>query len=427
MLAYRGGASVLAVALVGLSTTPPVSAAAAAAPAAATARLRSLDGLLMVAHGTRRSGAMVMQTLLVTDTGSIPLAVPMSLHRRLVELAGPRVNARGTTSGRSFAVTTLSTATGARVAHVAAASPRANTRTPKVMRIAVVLMRFPGSNAGATKAAVKAPTFGARKSVANWFSQTSGKQVKVTGTVFGYYPGVRTCDLGSQMVAGAVAAAKDGYVASKFDHLVVVEPAQDCGFGGIGWVGQNGVFLNGDVTPGVMEHELGHNLGLWHAGAYACGSNAIATSCLAEYGDPSDVMGSPYLNHGYNAEHKHRIGWIPAVEVRTVSTGTQTITLTASEDPLVAGSIQLIHLRAADGTMYSIDKRASIGYDAGLSGVWIRRVAAANTVDTALVRSSAYTPGSTFTDLIHHVTVKTLTDGLSKATVRVCVGVCKAE
>lgn len=295
------------------------------------------------------------------------------------------------------------------------------------MRIAVVLLRFPGAQAGVTKAAVKASTFGAKRSVANWFSQTSGKQVKVTGTVFGYYPGVRTCDIGTQLTAGALAAAKGGYVASKFDHLVVIEPAQDCGFSGIGWVGQNGVFLNGEATPGVMEHELGHNLGLWHAGAYACGSRTIANSCLSEYGDPSDVMGSPYLNHGYNAEHKHRIGWIPAAEVRTVSTGTQTITLTASEDPLVAGSVQLIHLRAADGTMFSIDKRASIGYDAGLSGVWIRRVSAADTVDTALVRSSAYTRGSTFTDLLHHVTVKTLTDGLSKATVRVCVGACKPQ
>ena len=45
-------------------------------------------------------------------------------------------------------------------------------------------------------------------------------------------------------------------------------------------------------------------------------------------------MGDPSLNHGYSAEHKYMLGWIPASEVRTVTTGTATIALTASENPL---------------------------------------------------------------------------------------------
>ena len=360
---------------------------------------------------------MVMQAALRTASGYVHLALSPSQHAAALALAGERVQVNGALRPDGFAAS--------RVSRVAGTRDAASARSPKVMRIAVVVLHLPGSTAvPASKAAVWQSTFGKKRSVRSWYSQTSGRQVVVTGTVYGVYAGVRGCDLSAQLAAGAAAAAKHGYVASNFDHLVVIEPAQGCGFGGIGWVGSNGVFLNGSATPGVMEHELGHNLGLWHAGAYACGAQAVSTGCLAEYGDPTDVMGSPYLGHGYNAEHKHQIGWIPASEVRTVAAGTTTITLTASEDPLVARSTELIHVRAADGTIYSIDKRSSIGYDAGLSGVWIRRLSATSTVDTALVRERAYTTGSTFTDAVRHVTIKTLTDGASEAKVRVCVGAC---
>ena len=186
------------------------------------------------------------------------------------------------------------------------------------------------------------------------------------------------------------------------------------------------MFLNGSTTPGLMEHELGHNLGLWHAGRFACGAAPFSAKCLNVYGDPTDVMGDPYSNHGYSAEHKYALGWIPDAEVRTVTSGTQTIPLTASEDPLVAGSIELIHVRATDGTLYAIDRRASVGYDAGLSGVWIRRVASMSTDDTELVRGDALGAGAAFTDLVHHVTIKTVSDSGPRASVRVCVGPCAA-
>ena len=217
--------------------------------------------------------------------------------------------------------------------------------------------------------------FGATNSVANWYAQTSGGQVGVTGTVYGYYDGVRSCDLATELRVAAAAASHDGYVASNYTNLVVYTPDQGCNFSGIAWIGANGVFLNGTAAPGVIEHELGHNLGLLHAGAYRCATGSMSAACLVDYGDPTDVMGDPTLDHGYSAEHKYQLGWIPASEVRTVTTGTQTIALTASENPLVAGSTELIHVRAADGTLFAIDRRASVGYDVGLSGVWIRDVA----------------------------------------------------
>jgi hypothetical protein len=397
-----------------------VASAAYSAAGASASSVQVLVGQLMVAHGDSFDGGpMVMLTELRTTSGVVPLSVPASEHSRTLALAGEQVQVSGSRLARAFSVTGLSGApTPAGTAHAVSAAAGS-------MRIAVVLMRLAGSSVQpVTKASVQASTFGATKSVADWYAQGSGGQVSVTGTVYGYYAGVSSCDLATQLAAGAAAAKKDGYVASNYDHLVVYTPDQGCGFAGMGWIGNNGVFLNGTITPGVMEHELGHNLGLMHAGVYACGASPLSASCLIEYGDNTDVMGNPYDNHEYSAQHKFALGWIPASEVRTVAGGTETIALTASEHPVVAGSTELIHVQGANGVLYAIDRRASVGYDTGLSGVWIRRVATVNSDDTEVVRSSALPAGSSFVDAAHQITITTVSDTGSTASVRVCVGAC---
>jgi hypothetical protein len=316
-----------------------------------------------------------------------------------------------------------------RTTRIAAATTATSLATavaaPRAMRIAVVMLRLPGSNVEpVTQASMRATMFGTTNSVADWYSQMSGHQVTVTGTVYGYFDGVKSCALADQTRVAAAAAASAGYVATDYDHLVVYAPSQVCGFKGMGWVGANGVFLNGATSRGVIEHEIGHNLGLLHAGAYDCGGAAPAASCLVDYGDPTDVMGWTDDNRGYSAEHKYMLGWLPESEVKTVTAGTQTIALTASENPLVAGSIELIHVRAADGTLFAVDRRVSVGYDTGLSGVWIRRVADVNTDDTELVRNRALAAGETFTDAAHGVTITTVSNSGATASITVCVGVC---
>ena len=351
----------------------------------------------------------------IADAATAPVRVPAT---RLLIARGDNF-----TGGSSVIQTRLQTELAPTTAKAHAIPAGGSVRA---MRIAVVLMRLPGSAAEpVSKASVQSSTFGATSSVADWFSETSGGQVAVTGTVFGYFDGVRSCDLADQTQAAETAAAPAGYIASDYDHLVVYTPNQPCDFSGIGWVGGNGVFLNGTVDRGIMEHELGHNLGLWHAGLYECGDAARSPSCLVDYGDSADVMGGTAPDRGYSAEHKYMLGWIPESEVQTLTTGTSDIALTASENPLVAGSTQLIHVRSPDGTLYAVDRRASVGYDSGLSGVWIRQVAYVNTDDTQLVRGSALGVGKSFTDPASTVTIKTLTDSGATATVRVCIGPCE--
>ena len=374
-----------------------------------------LDGTLLVAHRDGATGAMVMQTALRSRRATCP---SRCRHRSTRDgcACRPPVQVRGSRDAASFAATSISpAASGAATAH-------ATIMPTRSMRVAVVLMRLPGSSAQpVTKASLQASVFGPTNSVANWYSQMSGGQVTVTGTVYGYYGGVRSCDLSTELAAAAAAATAGGYVAANFDDLVVYTPDQGCDFSGMGWIGTGGVFLNGDASRGVFEHELGHNLGLRHAGAYACG-DAVSSGCLVEYGDPTDVMGDPTLGHGYSAEHKYMLGWIPAAEVRTVTTGAQTIALTASEDPLVPGSTELIHVRAADGTLFAVDRRASVGYDAGIAGVWVRKVASVGTDDTELVRDHALAAGQTFSDPARKVSITTVSDSGRTASIRVCVG-----
>jgi len=409
-------------ALVGLGGVPVANAAA---PIAGPQRGGAgITGTLMVAHGDNfATGAMIMQTELSTSSGVVALVVPASEHAHIVGLAGQRVQLRGAPVGASVAVSDVSPT-------VAAPATSASTETvasARPLHVAVVLLRPPGTTAEpVSKTALHASMFGAPNSVANWYAKTSGGQVRVTGTVYGSYDGVRSCDLATELRVGAAAASHHGYVASNATTLIVYTPQQACNFSGMAWIGAPGVFLNGTAAPGVIEHELGHNLGLLHAGAYECATTTRSAGCLVDYGDPTDVMGDPTLDHGYSAEHKYQLGWIPASEVRTVTAGTHTIALTAAENPLVAGSTELIHVRAADGTMFAIDRRASVGYDVGLSGVWIRDVAEAGTDDTELMRSTALPAGESFTDAVHRVTIRTLNDrpNTASASVEVCVGPC---
>ena len=56
-----------------------------------------------------------------------------------------------------------------------------------------------------------------------------------------------------------------------YQHEVFVFPSRPaCPFAGIAEIGGKHVWINGDFSVRVLAHELGHNLGLAHAGGLAC-------------------------------------------------------------------------------------------------------------------------------------------------------------
>ena len=365
---------------------------------------------------------------LLTKHGRVNVRVPTTKHAQYMALSGRKVKLKGVNADDGFAPATVT----------AADAPPANT--PKPMRIAVVLLHTKGAKTEpVTKTATQNSFFGATNSVKNWYESTSDNQVSVSGSVFGYYDSSyaptacsNTGDvLGRFLTEAATDAARDGYKAADYDHIVVYTPRISiCGFSGTAWVGANGVLLNGTISASTAEHELGHNLGLWHAGS--CAGANVTSSCVSDYGDMTDVMGASTANHGFNAEHKRMIGWLPQSEIATVTAGTHTIALTSSTHPLQPGTTEEIVIPRGDGTSYFVERRTSEGYDNGLDNVYVRVITRVNTDDTIIFDpvpsspSAGLGPGETYVDSAKHITIATLSNNAADptASVKVCIGSC---
>jgi hypothetical protein len=258
---------------------------------------------------------------------------------------------------------------------VLAVAPTSGTFGPQ--KTAVILVSFsnqPGV-ASTTAAQAREVMFGATGSASEFFLEASYQQTWLTGDVMGPFTipinGASGCDYFGIARAAESAATAAGFNLSTYTRRVYAFPSNGCGWWGLGTVGgyPSMAWVNGSFQTGVVAHEMGHNLGLYHSHALECGNVTLASSCTnVEYGDVLDAMGSAVPPRHFNAAQKERLGWLgygSSPPITTVQTsGVYAI------DPYesMGTSPKAIKVKSATGDWYYVELRQPIGFDASFIG-----------------------------------------------------------
>jgi hypothetical protein len=214
-------------------------------------------------------------------------------------------------------------------------------------------------------------TFG---TTSNFDVENSYGQTWLTGDVVGWFTipvSSTVCDYNAIRTYGRQAAAAAGVNVSGYARHVFAFPANACSWWGLGTVGGNpsSAWVKGTYSLGVIGHELGHNLGLYHSHSYDCGTTVLGTTCtIGEYGDSLDLMGASQTAH-FNAFQKERLGWLgygASPPITSVSaSGTYTV---APYEPRDSRVKALKILKGTDSmgrkTYYYVEYRQGIGFDA---------------------------------------------------------------
>ncbi len=225
------------------------------------------------------------------------------------------------------------------------------------------------------------------------FSGATYERIKVDATAAG------SCDysgLGSK--AEQVLAAQGVNVSSYSHRVYVLPPAASCGWAGLGSLGGGSVWINGRYcsTHDIYAHELGHNLGMHHAGVAGGG----------EYGDTSDIMGIGGVGlRTVNGPHKVGMGWVPTNKAVTVGIGTYSVAPLQSVPAATSLPMVLKLAKPDTNENYYLSYRTRVGYDSAINGTYADRLNI-HTMQGSLSRFVASVGvGESFTDAISGVKV----------------------
>ena len=234
-----------------------------------------------------------------------------------------------------------------------------------------------------------------------------------------------------------------------YARLMYIFPSANCSWWGLGTVGgspsQAWIHTKWGLSNNVVAHELGHNLGLFHAHSLDCGANAIASSgcTVSDYGDVFDLMGNNVGGH-YSAYQKERLGWLddgvsPPITTVPAAVGTATFDIAPLEDarnglPRALKIPRTAACGVATEWLY-VEARRAKGFDGFLanngnvlSGVLVHKVIDGNpdggylldmTPSTSAWSDAALVVGKTFTDPASGVKIAPTSVGSGGARVNV--------
>jgi len=217
--------------------------------------------------------------------------------------------------------------------------------------------------------------------VNDFFVENSYGQTSIAPTVVGWYTipdSVTTCNI-SQIATDAnnVATAAGVNLSNYARHVYFFPYTTACAFAGASNVGgsPSESWINGTVDPHVLDHEMGHAFGLWHAHLLDCGTSATICSSgnIVEYGDLVDTMGvAQTVAAHYNSFQKERLGWLNSGSSPSITTVTSSGSYTITPYEQGSGPKTLKILKSTNSTTgaktwYYLEARKAIGIDAFLA------------------------------------------------------------
>jgi hypothetical protein len=368
-----------------------------AAPKAAAAtggKAATLDGELDVMVEDYADGHSHTRHYLKTSHGRVELKFA---HQPKGLRSGTRVRVHGQAQGAVLALDGANS-----VQTLALASPY----TMGQQNVAVILVNFQDDTTQTkTLADVNTLVFG---TVSNHYKESSFGQTWLSGKVFGWYTiamSKATCDPYTLATLADQQAAAAGVNLSAYARKLYMFPRTGCTWSGLGNVGGSATkaWANGSFATITVAHELGHNLGLYHAQSLDCDVSALGNTCTTyTYGDTADTMGN-YRAAQFNPLEKEQLGWL--------NDGTSPPILTAAAsgryviEPYSATTVGAKAIKIPRGTnsagqklWYYVEYRQPLGVDSvlGTTGNLTKGVIVRTAVegDPTSSRQIDMTPGS---------------------------------
>jgi hypothetical protein len=403
-----------------------VASAAAASPA--TAAPVTISGPLTVIHLDDFAGRRSEILLFVTDeaTGQrhrLQFGQPPRGEVR----AGRTVTLRGEIEDGRFVVQpgyeyALESEPSVFGSATAAGSLEADSPVSGDQRTLVMLANFKDSTLKCSAQSVRDVMFtdSTNRSIDDYYRATSDGAVSLSGDLVGPYTlnvsAPQSCDIEPWADALDAAAKAQGVDPANYPRRVYVLPKPSVCPAGAGTVGDtpSRAWVFACDLPDVYAHELGHNLGMGHAGTTS-----------GPYGDTSDIMGLSGAGlRELNAPHAEQMGWKGAGASRLLTeSGTYDIApLPSSATEAVTQQILSIE-KPGSTERYYLSYRTRIGFDTGLYSDYADRVSVHRGTPGAAQTTflAALADGQSFTDSTNGIAVTLVGRTAQYATVQVSI------